>query len=1044
MKKKFTFLTAAIVLLALVILPKNVVGQTRGYTKAYTLDGTSTVSGASAYGPHDFNQNDYDWNAYGNLTMNPWRIGLAKASTNTTQNCPIYSQTAIADNITKIVIAHGGTGNVTVNSMTVTIHSSNTDASTGNNPIATYDSDDITFAANDSVTIIKNGSTSWAGKYYRIVYNITSDNSSSKAHYLEFKSARFYKTTYTVTYHANGATNGTVPATTTHNAGANVTVAEKGDLEKTNFIFSNWNTEDDGSGDSYAAGTDVIEGISADVNLYAQWTAATNDPYFDVANVNLTASATAGTISYKVKNSVSGGTVSAACTPENGWISDVTVTNPSSNNNTVTFTTSVNAAGERVGIIRLTYTYDTDKTITADVTITQAIAQYTVTYDKNDNGASGEMEDDDSPYNYNSIVTVLDNGFTAPEGKVFYKWNTASNGSGTYYKKDDTFTIAENTTLYAQWEDAPKYSLVTSADQLVAGKHYIIANIGANGNGVAMGNQDSNNRKTTDIEVKGGKITYKESIYELVLSGYDGNWTFYDAAYEGYLGAAASGSNHLKTFSFVNDSTRWNISINSTDYKATLKAKKTSNRIWMLYNNNGGTPLFSCYSDGYTLTASITDDVYLYVKDNDRDLEIYSPTTIASNKIVDCDTYTLGNNKASLTIADGGQLICNNAVNATVQKNIEPWTTETPVGGWYFIASPINSNTLSPNDVTNMLTDEPSAPYSYDLYRLDDTDWENYHQHTEGFVLAQGYGYLYANTNDVTLSFTGAIKPYAATETVNVAEGWNLIGNPFTYNIYINKPYFKMNDEGNDVVLVDEYYDDDNFIPAGTGIVVYAESAGTVTFSKTAPSAPTPATGNHGSVQMTLIKADMRGNAVQDKAVVSFNENMQLGKFVFNENNSKLYIPKNGEDYAIAFSDRQGDMDLNFKASELGTYTISFEGVDMDLNGVYLIDILEQKEIDLSVDPSYTFMGSPADRAARFKIVFRTTGFENAPSDIFAYQNGNEIVVSGEGELQVFDVTGRKVISQHVNGVQTMCTSSLQTGVYIFRMNEKVQKIVVR
>ena len=63
--------------------------------------------------------------------------------------------------------------------------------------------------------------------------------------------------------------------------------------------------------------------------------------------------------------------------------------------------------------------------------------------------------------------------------------------------------------------------------------------------------------------------------------------------------------------------------------------------------------------------------------------------------------------------------------------------------------------------------------------------------------------------------------------------------------------------------------------------------------------------------------------------------------------------------------------------------------------------------------------------------------------EVFVYQNGDDIIVSGNGELMVFDVMGRLVMNKRVNGVQTVEKPS-QTGVYIFRLNEKTQKIVVR
>ena len=67
--------------------------------------------------------------------------------------------------------------------------------------------------------------------------------------------------------------------------------------------------------------------------------------------------------------------------------------------------------------------------------------------------------------------------------------------------------------------------------------------------------------------------------------------------------------------------------------------------------------------------------------------------------------------------------------------------------------------------------------------------------------------------------------------------------------------------------------------------------------------------------------------------------------------------------------------------------------------------------------------------------------------DIFAYQNGNEIVVEGRGELQVFDIMGRMVMNAHINEIETMYTSSLQSGVYIFRLlgeEAKTQKVMIK
>ncbi len=416
-----------------------------------------------------------------------------------------------------------------------------------------------------------------------------------------------------------------------------------------------------------------------------------------------------------------------------------------------------------------------------------------------------------------------------------------------------------------------------------------------------------------------------------------------------------------------------------------------------------------------------------------HNVTINASCTIPVTFTAQANNITIGEN-GSLTIADGGQLVSNSAVNATVEKNITAYTVsqnegESLTNGWYFIASPITDDyTPTGSMVEN----------TYDLYRLNNTTWENYKQSGDHyhFNLESGRGYLYANSEDVTLQFTGTLKPYAASESVNVSTGWNLIGNPFAYNVYANRAYYKMNDDKTGIEAVSAF--STSPIAPCTGIVVEAETDGDVIFSKEAPA---QSQGSNGSLLIALKKANARNNALLDNAIVSFNEDGQLGKFYFGTQNANIYIPQNGKEYAIAFSNCQDDIPLNFKTAETGIYTISFEGEEMYLNSIYLIDMLTGQEIDLSFNPSYTFLGSAADRSERFKIVFKT-GFENAPSDIFAYQNGNDIVVSGEGELQIFDVMGRLVSTHHISGVERFNVKT--QGVYIFKLNDKTQKIVIK
>ena len=361
-------------------------------------------------------------------------------------------------------------------------------------------------------------------------------------------------------------------------------------------------------------------------------------------------------------------------------------------------------------------------------------------------------------------------------------------------------------------------------------------------------------------------------------------------------------------------------------------------------------------------------------------------------------------------------------------------------GKWAFIASPVNSD-IAPAAVTNLIGtyDSGTGLYDYDLFRLNpgESQWENYVTHTGDFNIVNGNGYLYATQTTKNLVFSGIFNTENS-KTVALSDGFNLVGNPFGVDAYVSKPFYQMNDTGTDIEPIDNY---DTYtpvtIPPCTGIVVRASGADEVTFSTSAPQQQS--SGNNGNIQMTLTKAGVRSDAFQDKAIVSFNEGSQIEKFVFNERHAKLYIPQYGEDYAIAFSDMNGEVPLNFKTKETGRYTIGFNFENVKGVRIQLIDKIEDNIIDLNANDSYTFMGSSADSDDRFTLVFTQVEIDG----IFAYQSGNDIIVSGNGELQVFDVMGRMVMTQHINGVETV-EKPEQTGVYIFRLNGKSQKIVVR
>ena len=272
--------------------------------------------------------------------------------------------------------------------------------------------------------------------------------------------------------------------------------------------------------------------------------------------------------------------------------------------------------------------------------------------------------------------------------------------------------------------------------------------------------------------------------------------------------------------------------------------------------------------------------------------------------------------------------------------------------------------------------------------------------------------------------------------------GWNLIGNPFTCNAYINRSYYRINNDGNGIQVVEN---NAAILPC-TGILVKTENPNgeTVTFTKE------PQTnGAKGSLNITLANANTRNNAIVDNAIVTFNKDNELGKFYFGQSNANIYFPQNGEDYAIAYAHGMDEMPLNFRADENGSYTLTINPKDIELDYLHLIDNMTGANVDLLATPSYTFEAKTTDYASRFRLVFDANAMDgpSTGSGTFAYINDGNIVVNGEGILQIVDVTGRVIISRRGDVSGNVSTNGMEPGVYVFRLinGKKVmtQKIVI-
>ena len=647
------------------------------------------------------------------------------------------------------------------------------------------------------------------------------------------------------------------------------------------------------------------------------------------------------------------------------------------------------------------------------------------------------------------------------EGYELKGWSETDDGS---IITNNSYTPSEDKTLFAVFGEMPEYELVASASNVNAGTYLICAKDGNNyriSTGIITGSTNTDMNVTSSAYSPTNNIFSglpDENACEFILAGNstDGFTISNGTTYLGYteyssrkLDWSDDYSNYYWKFGDDSDGGVYLQRDHSTTQKYTISHNATNGTAWIRGYANA-----TSYTGLYLFKKSASSGGNATVAATPKLTGVPSNVVVkvVNNGVV---TFTGTNNNASnLIIEDGSQLIATNTgVQATVKKAISAHSAAgQPVTGWKFIASPIvAADGIAPTSVANM------ADADFDLYKFNqeaDLEWENYkkvgdHYH---FNLYNGQGYLYASKEGTTLNFMGFVNSsadvnvnLAYTEGVEFA-GWNLVGNPYTFYAFLNKPYYKMNDYGSAILATAQ--SSDSIAPC-TGVMVHVDAVEqNVTFSKNAFRNATT-----GNLNIAVVQVNERGASTTtiDNAIVSFNEGSELPKFYFGNPNANLYIPQNDKEYAILSAEGQGEMPLNFRANADGQYTLTVNPEGVEMNYLHLIDNMTGNDIDLLQTPSYSFNAKTTDYESRFRLVFAANNESgvSASSTTFAfYSNGNWMVNNeGEATLQVIDVMGRVLSNQTISGTAELSLNQ-QPGVYVLRLvngnDVKTQKIVVR
>lgn len=418
----------------------------------------------------------------------------------------------------------------------------------------------------------------------------------------------------------------------------------------------------------------------------------------------------------------------------------------------------------------------------------------------------------------------------------------------------------------------------------------------------------------------------------------------------------------------------------------------------------------------------------IYDHQNQIEYTEYSATIRGEQVAMTTGNDVLTTNKYPLVLAF-------TSPSTSLDLTIEPWTDN---GGYYLIAPPFGN--VNPANVTNMI---PAADGGdFDLYYFDQSasdglEWINIKDGNTD--LQKGKGYLYAREQGATLTFTGTPITDASYSVDLVYDdnaefaGWNLIGNPYATAATLDKPFYRLASGGSEVNPTTE----STSINAMEGVFVHATAAGTATFTTGSKSSQT--------VSLNLVRNDRAASFV-DRAIVRFDQGGTLPKFMLDPTNTRVYIPQDGEDYAVATCGDDNVMPVSFKAKENGSYTLKVSIDNVEMGYLHLIDNKTGNDIDLLATPSYTFEANSHDYAERFSLVYATTDGLN---ESFAFFNGSNWIIENGGKalLQVVDVTGRVLRSEQISGNAEIDLGNV-AGVYVLRLingdNVRVQKVIVK
>ena len=344
MKKRFTILIAALMLLTMISQPTRLWGQERA-TDAYKK--TKFNSTNNSQGVQDYTSSWYN-------TTNSFRVDIQNANNNnngwnyikmgrkgSASTGTIITNASIDKPVSSVSIRISALTASKITSITLYTKTANSSWSSAG-----------TFTKGTGLQSV-NIQSPTKDLYYKIEAVCTSGSSNGL---LTIDSVLYNVETFTVTYNNNGGSGEMTDTNSPYWTGSTVTTLANGFTPPSGFTFSGWNTASDGSGTGYAAGATFT--ISGNTTLYAQWSSSGN--YIAVSPTSATPSCAAQNVVFDITTDQTldanpivfytddAGTTPLGSTP--GWIGSLTSAYSSS---TLTIPVAANTGAARTAYFRV-------------------------------------------------------------------------------------------------------------------------------------------------------------------------------------------------------------------------------------------------------------------------------------------------------------------------------------------------------------------------------------------------------------------------------------------------------------------------------------------------------------------------------------------------------------------------------------------------------------------------------------------------------------------------------------------------------------------